>query len=308
VTNSRYSPRTTLQHQLHLSGPQTLESPDPGYAMQLPDLATIYRIYDEVANGEGQPSGLAANLRAELSRAQELDDEALQALVEQWRESVSRRVQQQQVIDLLVASLKVPSFDEWLDYWRRGGRFDQVNALLLGIFASMKNTMALAEFTDQQRSLHDHMVAHFESLPDLHEMLCFADRTLSGAGRIVSAMVHRQLKDEERRKQDALNADVFNWNVGWYRVAANALSAVAHGLAPTDVSPDLLLRVAVFAREAALNAYHEASEGRRLRDEEDAATATPGGDVTPTPPHAGDPIDDSDLADVAEYIENYERS
>lgn len=331
MTSSRNSPRTTLQHQLQRTGAQTLERPDPSYVRLLPDMATINRIYDEVANkgkqhrAEQQPlaeleAALAivqrrveaehqlADLRTTLASVQRQIEERLRELVLQQL-APPVETPSQQVVNLLVESLKAKNEKEWLDYWRRSDRFAHINGLLDGILASMKVEMAHADFEEQQRQVQDKVVGHFEGSPEFHEMLCFADHSIRSAGRVVSAMIHRPIKDDERRKADAQNAQMFNWNVKWYRIAANALSMVAHRLAPADVSHDLLFQIAVFAREAGARAYHEASEGRRLRDEEDDANGCP-----PEPLSRNDAgarfleeVADDDLAEVAEDIERYER-
>jgi hypothetical protein len=327
ATKSRGGGGNTLEFQLKHRGAIALKYPAPAYRATI-DRALLDALFDELA--KRIPSVID-----QLKQAQH--DVAHRELVEQAQTSLPISVEPplaaiaaatgdgfaerlaaemlkvsapsptmspiEQAIQLLVESLNARSEDEWVEFWQHGNRYGRFNDLLDGYFAAAVANVTPEVFAEDQQQSHDLVVGWF---PQFHERICFAESTMRRAGKVVSAMVHRELNNEARRQRDAETAQLFNWNYGWFRIAVNALCAIARGWVPATVPNDLLLGISMLAREAALTAYHAACEGRRLRDEEERETAPP--PPRPALDDDEDDLGDDDLVDVEADLERLENA
>lgn len=220
-----------------------LACPAPAYhAMASVDPATIDRVFGEMATRVGATA---------------------RATVEPERFTSPAQL----AVELALDSLDATSEQAWLDYWRGSARLTRFNALADATVAMVRPEIARGDLEKLPQPALDRLVEHF---PSLHDVLCFADHTIRRAGRLIGTMIHREVTDPGRRTKDAAYAQAFNWNYDWYRVATTTLNVSSSGPPPPTVAADLIHAIADFAKEAAVRAYHEASNGRRLREEDEA--------------------------------------
>ena len=276
---------TTLEFRLGKSVKGTLASPGPAYRLvQEIDRAFIDAVFDEMmAKALPKAAALVSPVPVpEISPA--------------W-----------EAYEIVRRSIDVTSGKDWTQYWLHQDRLGRFNRLLDGVVEAMLRTHSIE---DVHRSDERHVSVVNQVFPELEERLCFADATMQRSFSVVAQMFAVEVESDQARYEDAHHAHMFNTAYCWYRAALNALHVIARENLRERVPQNVIDQIAETLRESAVQAYHSALEGRRIRDEQDVAAAGIADDARATSEGSNDDdvFPDDDLADVEEYIEAFEAS
>lgn len=212
---------------------------------------------------------------------------------------VGLRTTRATLVEMLLAGVKQDGTSTtWFDYWKDSDRRQDFSKLLGGFNVQMRHQQDGDARDNERNNVHSCHSLIIEMHPDVEDVLCFADNTFSRVIRMIDQLNNTPITELDLHVQDLQLASTFNELHTWYGIAVNTLLVIAESEEPIVVEEELIESIAMFAQQIALECYHIAREGERLRQQAQRR-------LGPTTEHgcaAVESMPDDDLADVERMI------